>query len=176
MERDWARFGDTVARERNARRLTQVELAEAVGVKRATIQGIEGGKPYAKIALVHRALARYFGWTDDSVEQVLAGSDPTPAETSPAPGTPAHDAPAGPGLPEGLSERARATLQDGRVVETDVIDDPTDPLGGVVLIRTRSDGRVLTKEEMRRDWKRWAELQRMARQIFAEPDDETDET
>ena len=45
---------------RRARRITQEELAEAVGVTRQTIISLEGGRYNASLLLAHR-LAVYFG-------------------------------------------------------------------------------------------------------------------
>ena len=45
---------------RNGRRLTQQELADAVGVTRQTIISLENGRYNASLLLAHK-LARYFG-------------------------------------------------------------------------------------------------------------------
>lgn len=47
---------------RSERRVTQQELADAVGVTRQTIFSLESGRYNASLALAHR-LARYFGTT-----------------------------------------------------------------------------------------------------------------
>ena len=49
-----------IADLRRARRLTQEELAEAVGVTRQTIISLESGRYNASLLLAHR-LARHFG-------------------------------------------------------------------------------------------------------------------
>lgn len=56
---------------RRARRLSQEELAQAVGVTRQTITSIEVGKYTASLPLVHK-LARYFGL---AIEDVFDFSD-----------------------------------------------------------------------------------------------------
>jgi len=45
---------------RNERRVTQQELADAVGVTRQTIISLENGRYNASLLLAHK-LARYFG-------------------------------------------------------------------------------------------------------------------
>ena len=45
---------------RNGRRVTQQELADAVGVTRQTIISLENGRYNASLLLAHK-LARYFG-------------------------------------------------------------------------------------------------------------------
>lgn len=47
---------------RRERRVTQEELADAVGVTRQTIISLEGGRYNASLLLAHK-LARYFGLT-----------------------------------------------------------------------------------------------------------------
>ena len=56
---------------RRARRLSQEELAQAVGVTRQTITSIEVGKYTASQPLAHK-LARYFGL---AIEDVFDFSD-----------------------------------------------------------------------------------------------------
>ena len=56
---------------RRARRLSQEELAQAVGVTRQTITSIEVGKYTASLPLAHK-LARYFGL---AIEDVFDFSD-----------------------------------------------------------------------------------------------------
>ncbi len=56
---------------RKARRLSQEELAEAVGTTRQTITSIEVGKYIASLPLAYR-IARYFGLT---IEEVFDFSD-----------------------------------------------------------------------------------------------------
>ena len=51
---------------RRARRLSQEELAQAVGVTRQTITSIEVGKYTAYLPLDHK-LARYFGRASEDV-------------------------------------------------------------------------------------------------------------
>ncbi len=67
--------GDTVKTKikelRKARKLSQEELAEAVGATRQTITSIETGKYIASLPLAYR-IARYFGLT---IEEVFDLSD-----------------------------------------------------------------------------------------------------
>ncbi len=56
---------------RKARKLSQEDLAEAVGTTRQTITSIEVGKYIASLPLAYR-IARYFGLT---IEEVFDFSD-----------------------------------------------------------------------------------------------------
>lgn len=51
---------------RQERRVTQEELADAVGVTRQTIISLESGRYNASLQLAHR-LSRYFGLTIEDV-------------------------------------------------------------------------------------------------------------
>ena len=51
---------------RRARRLSQEELAQAVGVTRQTITSIEVGKYTASLLLAHK-IAKFFGMTIEEV-------------------------------------------------------------------------------------------------------------
>lgn len=51
---------------RSDRRVTQQELADAVGVTRQTIISLENGRYNASLLLAHK-LARYFGLTIEEV-------------------------------------------------------------------------------------------------------------
>ena len=55
-----------IADLRRARRLTEEELAEAVGVTRQTIISLESGRYNASLLLAHR-LARHFGLAIEDV-------------------------------------------------------------------------------------------------------------
>jgi putative transcriptional regulator len=58
-----ARFlTNRIAELRKVRRVTQEELADAVGVTRQTIISLENGRYNASLLLAHR-LSRYFGLT-----------------------------------------------------------------------------------------------------------------
>ncbi|KQX27477.1 hypothetical protein ASD97_24555 [Streptomyces sp. Root63] len=80
MSHDWKRLGEALQAAREAKGLTQEELADLGDIGRSTVQSIERGKSYAKPRPAHAAIARLVGWTDDSLKAVLSGGDPTPAE------------------------------------------------------------------------------------------------
>jgi transcriptional regulator with XRE-family HTH domain len=171
MERDWARFGQAVKTARaTAGDMTQEALAAAAGVGVSTIQTLErGSRHYAKITANHRAVARALGWTEDSVERVLAGGDPVAANV------PSHPEPAGRAvatapaddLLDGLTERVKLALAGGKIMDSDVIDlAPDDPDSVAVLILKRGDRPGATLEETRERLRKWAALQRAAREIF----------
>jgi hypothetical protein len=151
--------------------MTQEQAWTALGVSRATLQKMEReSTTYARLQPVHRTAARLYGWTDDSPQRVLDGEDPI--QSGEAPGRPPEEA-AEPDwesvLTEGLSERARDALMRGKTVDTDVIDlAPDDPDASAVLIFKRGVSANVSPERKLADLRKWARLQRAAREIFSE--------
>lgn len=175
MTRDWARLGKHLTESRRAAGLTQADLASQLNLSRSTIQKVERGAPFVRSLAIHTAMARAVGWSEESVEQVLAGGDPVLADRE------AH-APPGQGGGEldtalaDLSRRVRMALLGGEVVDGDVIDlAPDDPDSVAVLILKRGAARPdATREEMRADLQKWARLQRAARKIFSDDGSDTE--
>jgi transcriptional regulator with XRE-family HTH domain len=169
MDRDWARLASRLARARKAAGLTQEAAWEALGVRRSTLQRMENPKTtYAKVQLVHRAAARLYGWTEDSIDRVLDGQDPILADGTSA--APISRASALDELTAGLSPRAVEALRGGSTLDTDVVSlsASDDPDGEVVLIAKSGTWEALSPERRRHFMKRWAELQLEARRIFSE--------
>ena len=55
-----------IAELRKARRISQAELADAVGVTRQTIISLENGRYNASLLLAHK-IARYFGLSIEDI-------------------------------------------------------------------------------------------------------------
>lgn len=84
MDRDWSRLGAHLAQARKSKGLRQPELAESLGLGRATVQNIEAGKSFKNITPAIRDYAEAVGWTYDSVTRVLDGGDPELVEAQEA--------------------------------------------------------------------------------------------
>ena len=63
-----------IAELRKARRISQAELADAVGVTRQTIISLENGRYNASLLLAHK-IARYFGL---SIEDIFLFEEEAP--------------------------------------------------------------------------------------------------
>jgi transcriptional regulator with XRE-family HTH domain len=161
---------------RKAAGLSQVELAEAAGLSRSAVQSIERGKTFDAPQLSHRSVAQALGWSAPSIAAILSGGEPAtagpilvaarrPASVAPEP---VDD------LLDDLTERVRAALLGGTVADADAIglgDEPDD--GEVVLIWKRGERPDATPDQLRADLKKWARLQRVAREILADDDPST---
>jgi hypothetical protein len=126
---------------------------------------------FVKVLPMHRLAAAHYGWTDDSVDEVLRGGEPVLASGEPAHRGIAADAQraALEELTAGMSPRAVEALTRGRTVDTVVVDlAADDPDATAVLIYKRGDDSGASPEEKRRVLRKWAKLQRAALEIFSE--------
>lgn len=149
MERDWARLGAALKAAREARGIHQVPMGERIGVGRSTVQNIERGS-VKKVTPTIRAYAREVGWTDGSIDAVLAGGDPTLAP----PSRPAAEERAEPATGRaGLPLRIVRELNDGELLDSTVI--PLSDDGGgrmVIVVRGQPDA---TPEQIKRALLQW---------------------
>ncbi|MCX5398959.1 helix-turn-helix transcriptional regulator [Streptomyces sp. NBC_00102] len=142
----WAGLGDAFKAARATLKLTQSDIMEALDVSRATVQNVERGKAFTRPTSTHRAYARLVGWTEGSVDQVLAGGEPTPAAAA----TPGGKGPGG-RVPDDLPLHIAEELASGRLLDTAVIRMPG---GGqaVVVARGREGG---SPEELQASLEAW---------------------
>lgn len=157
MDLDWDRLGKALqaARQDMTPTLTQDELAAELGVGRSAIQNIERGMAFKKPTPTIRAVARRVGWSDDSVDRVLAGGDPQLVDL---PKRPAVQPPAGPPLPQRIQHELD---QEGDLLDTVVI-----PLGdgasAVVVVKNPPDA---TPEQRQRNLDAWLRMQAQLREL-----------
>lgn len=78
MTKDWRRLGELAAGRRAELGLTQIEVAQRGPLSLDRVQSIEGAKrtSYRLGTLV--ALERALEWASGSVDEILAGGEPTP--------------------------------------------------------------------------------------------------
>ncbi|MFI2349767.1 helix-turn-helix domain-containing protein [Streptomyces sp. NPDC019443] len=158
MDLDWDRLGAALqaARQEMAPKLTQDELAVELGVGRSVIQNIERGQAFKKPTPTIRNFARRVGWTDDSVDRVLAGGDPQ--LTDGVQESAAQQLPAGPALPTRIEHELKS---EGELVDTVVI-----PLGdgasAVVVVKNPPDA---TPEQRQRNLDAWLRMQAQLREL-----------
>ncbi|MFD6113664.1 helix-turn-helix domain-containing protein [Streptomyces yangpuensis] len=148
MDRDWARLGKALQAARKASGVTQEQLADELGVGRSVIQLIERGKEFSKPSQTQRAFARRVGWTDGSIEAVLAGGEPSAREHDSATPSAAQEARAESRLPLRIVDEL---ADDGALLDTTVV-----PLGDdarmVVVVKGKPGA---SAAELRRDLEAW---------------------
>ncbi|MBO0804260.1 MAG: helix-turn-helix domain-containing protein [Nocardiopsaceae bacterium] len=171
MDHDWTALGVALKDAREGLGLTQEEVGTRLGVGRSTVQGIERGDKRTKVSPTMRSYARLVGWTERSIDRVLAGGAPSPADraSGPTPRVPADMPLTETAALAALPLRIRAELDDaGPLVDTDVI-----PLGDdarmVVVVKGRPDA---TPEEIRAALKAWRQAQPHLEELSRGADDE----
>lgn len=148
MERDWSRLGVKLAQARKGTGLKQPELAERIGVGRATIQNIEAGKAFKNITPAIRDYAEAVGWTYDSVPRVLEGGDPEQAPPEAAGGAALHTS----DLPADVD----LELRSGRTLGSTVVHlGPKDSDARIIVVlKGDTDMTEAEVEEAVKEWRR----------------------
>lgn len=161
--------------------MTQAELATAIGVDESTVQNLESamfGRGFSRMPGSARAAAHYFGWTDDSVANILDGGNPTKIKPAVDPSSAAveelsrmiaaGDVPASE-LPRRI---ANALTASGPLLDATIIELPGDdgePEGEiVVIVKGRADA---SQDQLDRAIGRW---ERAERALRSTPRDDVD--
>ncbi len=165
MTHDWTHLGTLLRADREARMLTQEALGERIGVGRARIAAIEGGD-VKRITQTVRAYAREVGWEDGSMEEVLRGGEPTRRSGDNATNSPSESA--GIDIERLLPLRLVQELEDGQVVDTDMIDLTPDGSLAVMMLVVDRGGDQASPERISADLREWSRKQRAIRRIAAE--------
>lgn len=141
MGQDWGRLGKALAGARAAAGWTQAELAERIGVTRTAVQSVERGVKRAKVTGTMRSYAHVVGWSETSIEQVLAGGEPVHGGAEAAGELPLR-------IVEAL--RAEGPLLDAAVLN---LPDNEDPQGRiVVVVKGRPD---ITPDQLKQALSAW---------------------
>lgn len=157
MDLDWDRLGKALQAARQAVKptLKQEDLAAELGVGRSAIQNIERGMAFKKPTPTIRTFARRVGWSDDSVDRVLAGGNP---ELVGAPPQSASQPPAGPALPQRIQHELDR--------EGDLLDTVVIPLGdgasAAVVVKNPAGA---TPEQRQRNLDAWLRMQAQLREL-----------
>lgn len=127
MTRDWARLGEKLKAARIARGMEQQDVAEKIGVKRGALHNIENDR-IRKVTPTVLAYARLAGWTDESVELVLDGGNPT---EKPAGSETARE------LPSDLSVHVQQSLREGPLLDARVaeVSTPNGRVKATIVVR-----------------------------------------
>lgn len=152
MDRDWARLGAALRAAREDLGLEQQQVAEQIGVGRGALRNVEIGD-VSRITPTVRTYARIVGWTDASVDEVLAGGSPTPKQLDDVTETATVEGVA----PEELPLRIKAALAAGSLLDAQVIDLPSAEgeeaeAQMIVIVKGRGDA---TPEQIRKALLQW---------------------
>lgn len=170
MNEDFVRLSAELkaTRERRRPKLTQPEAARQLGVGRSTVQKMDNGKAGQVTITTVRSYARLLGWTEDSVDQVLAGGDPVMRPDA-ADGIPA----AAPPVDLGLSPAVEYELRSSKTLESVVINlGPDEDDGHIIVVLQGKKG--ATPEEIERVAARYRPVRRHLQGIATEADEVAD--
>lgn len=165
MDRDWARLGAALRAARQDLDLEQQQVAERIGVKRGALRNIEVGE-ISRVTPTVREYARIVGWTEASIDAVLAGGDPTRDAVPPDESVTVLAS-----APEDLPLRIKAALAaDGPVLDTAVINlfqgaDADDDVQMVVVVKGR---KTATPEQIRKALLQWEKTEAQIRRTGSE--------
>jgi hypothetical protein len=135
MDGDWTRLGKAVKAARNSKGLNQVDLGALAEVKRTVIQTIERGHGFKRITATLRGVERALDWGRGSVELLLAGGEPLPADEPWEllfPGQPQ------PGSGGQLPFRIARALSEGTTLDTAIVP-LTSSADVVVVVQGKSN-------------------------------------
>ncbi|MDJ0342179.1 helix-turn-helix transcriptional regulator [Streptomyces sp. H10-C2] len=162
MSHDWAQMAAAVKQAREDRGLTQMQLAELLGVSESTIQNIEDAKRvWSRRPPTYGLIEREF-WTPGSVAAVLAGGKPTPKPDDSASVSDDAKAPVRPQLPLRVQHEL-----DREVVDTEIIELRRGGMKMVVVL-TRDAAIQAGEDELIEDFAEWSRVQREIRGIVAQ--------
>ncbi len=168
MNEDFVRLGAELkaAREQRLPKLSQQKAADALGVGRSTVQKMERGEGDQVIVTTLRSYARLLGWTDGSVDQVLAGDKPTLASEASAGDTPSS----APSSALGLSPAVEYELKSGDVLDSQVINlGPDEDDGHIIVVLQGRKG--ATPEQVERIVARYGKARRHLQGIGSDVDE-----
>lgn len=168
MTQHWEHLGARLRDARDALGMTQQDIARRIGVERNTLRLIEGGQK-KRVTPTIRAYAKEVGWTDTSLNVVLAGGEPERAPAAPTP-MPADEPSA-----LGLTPRVLLELQEGRVLDQSITDlTPSGSLAVAMLLieRPHTDA---TPEQVAADLRAWSRVQRKLMRVVAEAQSDSGE-
>ncbi|MFI0827187.1 helix-turn-helix domain-containing protein [Streptomyces roseolus] len=175
---DWSGLGAALRARREDLRWSQDAVGQQIGVQRNALRRIEGGI-ISRVSSTVRAYARVIGWTDDSVDAVLAGGQPTlredvdeeqknvSAQVKAEPDVAGEVARA---LMSRLPARIVQEIVDGQVVEHDVLDLRPDGSSALMTLVVERSPEVSTAQ-VQEDLRHWSDVQRQLRKLLQEAQD-----
>jgi transcriptional regulator with XRE-family HTH domain len=162
----WAKLGAAIRSAREARGLSQVDLAELAGISEGSVQNLESGKPRNRMPQTLAKMEPHLGWAEGSGRAILDGGEPTPASAQAS-----EDADAEAKLRRKLPLRIVDELEsDDPLLDSTVIQLPgVEGARMTVVVHGRSDA---TPEQIQEALIAWRQAERKLRRL---PDGEGDE-
>lgn len=167
MERDWVRLGKKLREARRSMDMSQADVATAAGITRTSVQTIERGEERSKPTGAQRSYARYVNWTDDSIDAVLAGGEPTLATS----GAELPEPPPVAEVQEFPLRIVEALKGDGPLLDAQVLDLSLMGTEAEMIVVVRGKHANVSKDEIRKALRAWEAAQPKLRDLGNEGDD-----
>jgi transcriptional regulator with XRE-family HTH domain len=164
----WAKLGAAIKAAREARGLTQVDLAERAGISEGSVQNLEKGGPRSRMPQSIAKVEPHLGWAAGSGLAILRGGDP--ALTTAMPDTSVDPKEAEGGRSRGLPLRIVDELEsDDPLLDATVIRLPgTGDARMTIVVRGNPDA---TPQEIQEALLAWRKAERRLQRLPAGDDD-----
>lgn len=181
MTPDFGHLAEAIRLACAGRGWSQEDLIRESGVGRSTVQRLWAGRAGVMPNRTTRAqLERALGWAAGSVDDVLAGGEPTALSAKSGHESPNSHAPEASGErgERGLPIAVQAALNRGETFDTDIIDlsRPGESFELIVIAKAGTYDAMRDKELMRARTEQWMRIRKELRDLVAEVDDASAET
>jgi transcriptional regulator with XRE-family HTH domain len=162
----WAQLAAAIRSAREARGLSQVDLAELAGISEGSVQNLESGKPRNRMPQTLAKIEPHLGWAEGSGRAILDGREPTPATAEVSEGA---------NVEAKLRRKLPLRIVDELESDDPLLDSTVIQLPGVegarmtVVVHGRPDA---TPEQIQEALIAWRQAERKLRRL---PDGEDDE-
>lgn len=165
----WTRLAAAIKAAREARGLSQVDLAELAGISEGSVQNIESGKPRNRMPQTLAKIEPHLGWAAGSGRAILDGGEPTLVPVT-------HDGSADvTAVEDKLRRKLPLRIVDELESDDPLLDSTVIELPGIdgarmtVVVHGRPDA---TPEQIQEALLAWREAERKLRRL---PDDSGNE-
>ena len=163
----WAQLAAAIRSAREARGLSQVDLAELAGISEGSVQNLESGRPRNRMPQTLAKIEPHLGWAAGSGRAILEGGEPTPAA--------ADDSADIAAVEDKLRRKLPLRIVDELESDDPLLDSTVIQLPGVdgarmtVVVHGRPDA---TPEQIQEALLAWRDAERKLRRL---PDGDDDE-
>lgn len=166
----WGRLATAIRKAREARGLTQPELAIRADVSEGSVQNLEGGKPRTRMPQTLAKIEPHLGWAAGSGRIILDGGDPAPVSDTTADSRVDTDADA-----DRLRRKYSLRIMDELVSDDPLVDSAVIQLPGAngarmtVVVHGSSDA---TPQEIQDALLAWRRTEESLRRLPDEDDND----
>jgi len=163
----WAELAEAIRSAREARGLSQVDLAQLADISEGSVQNLESGKARNRMPQTLAKIEPHLGWAAGSGRAILDGGEPTPAPVEPSDDAAAVEGALRRKLPLRIVDELES---DDPLLDSTVIQLPgADGARMTVVVHGRPDA---TPEQIQEALLAWRQAERKLRRLPDEEDGE----